>query len=222
MVLKNAAQLALVALLPVAACRSAGHGAMDHSAHMAGGSAADQYVAKARADSARLPYVEADVEFMSGMIGHHAQAVVMSRWAATHDASAAVRTLAARIINAQTDEIALMQNWLRDRNRPVPSAGLDSMEGHAHHDMMPGMLNADQMKELENARGQDFDRLFLRYMIMHHRGAVDMVKKLFATEGAGQDETVFKFASDVNVDQTTEITRMEQMLLGLLLEPKKP
>src|SRR5438093_11592306 len=77
-------------------------------------------IAKARADSARRPYTAADVHFMSGMIGHHAQAIVMARWAPTHGASASVLTLAGRIINAQTDEIALTQQWLRDRQQAVP------------------------------------------------------------------------------------------------------
>lgn len=81
--------------------------------------------------------------------------------------------------------------------------------------LMPGMLTDAQMKQLDAARGPEFDRLFLSLMIQHHRGAVTMVKELFDTYGAGQDELVFKFASDVNVDQTTEIARMEKMLIAL-------
>ncbi len=179
------------------------------------------YAAKARTDSARLPYVEADVFFMQGMISHHAQAIVMAKWAPTHDASPAVRTLCERIINAQTDEIVLMQQWLRDRHQRVPDAVPGpmpmKMNGMVMDMMMPGMLTDAQMKELDAARGKDFDVLFLRYMIQHHSGAVSMVKDLFATEGAGQDELVFKFASDVNVDQTTEIARMNGMLAHIVL-----
>jgi uncharacterized protein (DUF305 family) len=178
------------------------------------------YVAQARADSIRHPYTAADVEFMSHMIGHHAQAIVMSRWAPTHGASPSVRVLTDRIINAQQDEIATMQNWLRDRLQPVPEAipGFKmKMNGMEHMMLMPGMLTDAQMKELDAARGPEFDRLFLIYMIQHHRGAVEMVKDLFASYGAGQDETVFKFASDVNVDQSTEIARMEKMLVALTL-----
>ena len=175
--------------------------------------------AKARADSARLPYTAADIHFMSGMIGHHAQAIVMAKWAASHGASAAVQRLSERIINAQTDEIAMMQRWLRDRRQPVPDAdprGLKMMMGGAEHIMpMPGMLTDAQMKELDAARGSDFDRLFLTFMIQHHRGAVAMVQELFSHNGAAQDETVFRFASDVNVDQTTEVNRMLEMLLTL-------
>ena len=178
----------------------------------------DRYVLKARADSARLPYVEADIRFMSGMISHHAQAIEMSRWAPSHGASPAVLRLTERIINAQTDEIHLMQTWLRDRRQPVPDANPKGMTmqmgGMTHTMLMPGMLTEVQMKELDAARGPEFDRLFLTYMIQHHKGAVSMVKELFGSVGAGQDETVFKFASDVNVDQTTEINRMAEMLLA--------
>jgi uncharacterized protein (DUF305 family) len=156
---------------------------------------------------------------MSGMIGHHAQAIVMANWAPTHGASPSVQRLADRIINAQKDEIVTMQRWLGDRLKPVPEAdpaGMKmTMAGVEHVMLMPGMLTDAQMKQLDQARGPEFDRLFLQFMIQHHRGAVSMVKDLFDTYGAGQDETVFKFASDVNVDQSTEIDRMEKMLVAL-------
>ena len=177
--------------------------------------------AKARADSAQYPYTEADIHFMQGMIGHHAQAIVMAQMAESHGASPSVQTLSARIINAQRDEIATMQTWLRDRNQAVPEAKPGpmkmTMNGMTHDMLMPGMLTEEQMKALDAARGKEFDRLFLSGMIQHHRGAVQMVKELFASYGAGQDELVFKFASDVNVDQTTEIARMERMLAALTL-----
>lgn len=175
--------------------------------------------AKARVDSARYPYTAADIHFMSGMISHHAQAIVMAKWAESHGGSAAVRRLCERIVNAQTDEIAMMQRWLRDRRQPVPDAdprGLKMMMGGTEHVMpMPGMLTDAQMKELDAARGSEFDRLFLTFMIQHHRGAVAMVQELFSQNGAGQDETVFRFATDVNVDQSTEVNRMLEMLLTL-------
>jgi uncharacterized protein (DUF305 family) len=175
--------------------------------------------AKARADSVRHPYTQADVDFMSHMIGHHAQALVMAGWAPTHGAGASVRILAERIINAQQDEIATMQRWLGDRGKPVPEArptGMKMMMNGVEHEMlMPGMLTEAQMRQLDQAKGPEFDRLFLTYMIQHHRGAVSMVKDLFGTNGAAQDETVFKFANDVNVDQSTEIARMERMLAAL-------
>jgi uncharacterized protein (DUF305 family) len=183
-------------------------------------------VARARADSARHPYTEADIRFMSGMIHHHAQAIVMARWAPTHGASAEVQTLAGRIINAQTDDIRLMQTWLRDRNQPVPEPNPKGMPmdmgGMQHEMLMPGMLTGEQMSRLDAARGADFDRLFLSLMIQHHQGAVAMVKDLFGSYGAGQDETVFKFASDVNVDQTTEIERMRKMLAAVVFQPGAP
>ena len=176
-------------------------------------------VAKAREDSARRPYTAADVHFMSGMIGHHSQAIVMAGWAPSHGASPSVHTLSDRIINAQRDEIATMQSWLRDRRQPVPDATATGMKmqmgGMEHEMLMPGMLTAEQMKQLDAARGKEFDRLFLTFMIQHHKGAVQMVKELFDSYGAEQDDLVFKFASDVNVDQTTEIARMEKMLVAL-------
>lgn len=179
-------------------------------------------IAPAAVDRARDPYTAADVHFMSAMIGHHAQALVMAGWASTHGASASVRTLAERIVNGQQDEIATMQRWLRDRQQPVPEArptGMKMMMNGAEHEMrMPGMLTEAQMEQLDGARGTEFDRLFLTFMIQHHRGAVSMVEELFGSYGAGQDETVFKFASDVNVDQSTEIARMQRMLVDLIFE----
>lgn len=192
-------------------------------------------IEEARADSARRPYTAADVAFVSGMIHHHAQAIVMAGWAPTHGASADVRTLCARIINAQLDEIHRMQQWLADRRQPMPMPklvrdtalyagehdnmpGMHDMHGTAAGDsLMPGMLSRAQLDTLDRARGQDFDRLFLRYMMQHHRGAVGMVQQLFSTYGAGQDETIFKMATDINVDQTTEIARMQRMLITLTL-----
>lgn len=173
-------------------------------------------IERARSDSARIPWVAADAQFMSGMIGHHAQAIAMARLAPRNGASPSIRTLAARIINAQGDEIQLMRQWLGDRRLPVPEADPRGMKhvmaGQEHVMRMPGMLTDAQMTELAAARGRDFDRLFLTFMIQHHQGAVTMVKELFATDGAAQNQTVFKFASDVNVDQATEIARMQRML----------
>jgi uncharacterized protein (DUF305 family) len=144
-----------------------------------------------------------------------------------------VQTLAARIINAQADEIALMQKWLADRGQPVPDVKIEGLDlmiemppageggGHEGHDMhgahmdhsgMPGMLTQAQLEELAAAFGPEFDRLFLTYMIGHHQGAVTMVDELLAVDGAAQDGAVFKLASDVQVDQITEIERMKLML----------
>jgi uncharacterized protein (DUF305 family) len=175
-----------------------------------------------RVEGARRPYTAADVHFMSGMIGHHNQAIVMAAMAATHDASPQIRTLAARVVNGQQDEIAIMQQWLRDRGQPVPqphpSGTKVIIDGVEHGHPMPGMLTEEQMKQLDAARGREFDRLFLQFMIQHHRGAIAMVNELIGSQGAAQDETVFKLASDINVDQTTEIGRMQQMLVAILSE----
>jgi len=217
----------LLAMFAAVACTSATQGAAQTSAQPAAVAQTDlAAIAQAKADSARHPYTEADVHFMSAMISHHAQAIVMAHWAPTHGASASVRRLADRIINAQQDEIATMQQWLRDRRQPVPDArptGMKMMMNGVEHEMlMPGMLTETQMKQLDQANGAEFDRLFLTFMIQHHRGAVTMVKELFDNYGAGQDETVFKFASDVNVDQSTEIARMEKMLVALTLGVESP
>jgi len=173
----------------------------------------------ARTDSAFLEVSDADASFMAGMISHHAQALVMSGLAPSNGSNPQVRTLAARIINAQKDEIALMQTWLRDRGRPVPEVSegghMPGHMGHANHEGMPGMLSPQQLADLEAARGLEFDRLFLTYMIQHHEGAVTMVHDLFATDGAAQDDVAFKLASDVQVDQITEVARMRSMLEAL-------
>ena len=202
-------------------------------------------IEKARADSARLPWTKADAEFMTHMIHHHAQAIEMARLAPGRAQDAAILRLAERIINAQQDEIVTMQQWLRDRLQPVPEATSaahgagGAAGGHAGHGAaanahaghggtasamaaMPGMLTPEQLRQLEQARGREFDRLFLTYMIQHHQGAVAMVEKLFGTQGAAQDEAVFKFASDVQVDQRTEVARMQRMLLTLEWQKAEP
>ncbi|HUQ19799.1 MAG TPA: DUF305 domain-containing protein [Gemmatimonadaceae bacterium] len=166
------------------------------------------------ADAGVQKYTAADVSFMQGMIHHHSQALIMAGWAQTHGASEEVKTLAGRIDVGQRDEITFMKRWLADRHQAVP-------EIHDGHDMpnmsmpdslMPGMLNAQQMAQLDAARGKNFDDLFLRFMMQHHSGALTMVNRLFATPGAAQEEYVFRFATDVSTDQTTEIERMQGML----------
>ena len=178
---------------------------------------------RARQDSARARHTPADVQFMTHMIHHHAQALEMSRLVPERTENAQIRTLAARIINAQRDEIEIMSRWLRDRSHPVPEvpertetvSHTDSHGApHADHAMaeMPGMLTAAEIDLLRQARGPAFDRLFLESMIRHHEGAVIMVEELFATDGAAQDEEAFRFASDAQVDQATEVARMRSML----------
>jgi uncharacterized protein (DUF305 family) len=251
----------------------------------------------AHRDSVKMLFTDADVEFMSGMIGHHAQALIMSSMATENEASPAVTTLTKRIINAQKDEINIMQRWLADRGQTVPQVTIDGLqliitagtepllqfdpeqvahavhhfnehgtymdnahymemhgsgamshdmhegmehgEGEEHsdegmsHDMhegmgsmdhmgmhdhssMPGMLTQAQLEELARAKGSEFDRLFLTYMIQHHTGAIIMVKDLVETDGAAQEGQIGKLAGEINVDQTTEIERMRVMLMELM------
>lgn len=171
----------------------------------------------ARHQESAARFVQADVDFMTGMISHHAQALVMSALAPTNGAGAAVATLCSRIINAQQDEIATMQKWLRDRGQVVPEIHIDGLNlmvhgAGEHHHHMPGMLTQAQLEELAAARGAEFDRLFLTYMIQHHKGALTMVDDLFAADGAAQDDATYKLAADIHADQVTEIARMELML----------
>ncbi len=169
------------------------------------------------APPAQHPHTAADVAFMSGMIVHHAQAVVIAGWAPSHGASPAVQRLCERIVVGQEDEIAILRRWLTERGEPVPDPA------HARHAMlMPGMLTDEQLAQLDSARGPAFDRLFLTLMIAHHRGALVMVDRLFDAQGAGQDQTVFRIASDVHADQSTEIRRMQQMLAGVPPEGQGP
>src|SRR5690606_11052636 len=151
----------------------------------------------------------ADVRFMQDMIGHHAQALEMAAMVPTHGASENLQRLAQKIDISQRDEIAFMKQWLAERNQAVPP------DGHAHAMDMPGMLTPEQMAQLDAARGEEFERLFLTFMIQHHEGALQMVEQLFNAPGAGQDSDIFRFATDVDADQRDEIFVMQGML-GML------
>ena len=240
----------------------------------------------ARQDSAKMQFTQPDIDFMTGMIGHHAQALIMSSMATVNNASPSIVILSKRIINAQKDEIAIMQRWLHDRNQTVPQVTIDGLQliiepgnepslvfdsaqvahavkhfnkhgsymDNAHyqivhgeetnhevmahgtmgqneremnhesmdhsgmhdHSNMPGMLTQDQLKELALAKGRQFDRLFLTYMIQHHTGAVIMVKDLVETDGAAQELQIGELAGEINVDQKTEIERMRLMLMEIV------
>ncbi|HWP37934.1 MAG TPA: DUF305 domain-containing protein [Gemmatimonadales bacterium] len=179
--------------------------------------------ALSRADGGRPPFSPADVQFMTGMIPHHAQAVLIAGWAAAHGASPAVRVLCERIVVAQRDEIAFMQRWLRERNQPVPPEDASHhMAAGADHALAPGMLTGEQLMRLDAARGAEFDRLFLMYMIQHHEGALTMVDRLFASQGAAQDDDVYKLAADIHADQVTEIERMQAMLAAMPSASRSP
>lgn len=189
-------------------------------------------LARAHADSIRHPYTKADIDFANGMILHHAQAVRIANWCPSHGASPDVLTLCARIINAQVDEIHRMQQWLVDRRQPISTpdtsgaaamsmAGMPGMAMHSEAPM-PGILTRAQLDSLDASRGKAFDRLFLSDMIHHHQGAVAMVTQLYGTRGAGQDDVIFKLASDISADQTTEIARMQRLLAAVVFGRTPP
>jgi len=209
----------LAALLAAAlvACSSGAQTAAQQSAPAPSPAPGPASASSAPAHSAPLKANPADAQFVTGMISHHAQALIMAGWAPSHGASPAVATLAERIVAGQKDEIVTMQNWLRDHGLPVPEAKPGpmtmTMNGMTHQMMMPGMLTDEQMKQLDAARGREFDRLFLTFMIQHHKGAVTMVQDLFGTNGAAQEQSIYKMGSDVSADQTTEIERMQRMLV---------
>jgi uncharacterized protein (DUF305 family) len=161
------------------------------------------------------PRSRADVEFMQGMIMHHAQAVEMTALIASHTDNKNLRALGARISSSQSSEIKMMKRWLATRGEPLSmdmagTAGMDTSGGAMA--LMPGMLSAEQMEALRNAKGAEFDRLFLSGMIQHHNGALTMVKDLFDTAGAGQDAELFNFATDADNSQRAEIRIMQSML----------
>jgi len=166
---------------------------------------------------AGLQHSDADVRFMQGMISHHAQAIEMSNLLETRTESEAMRQLGNRIELSQEDEIQMMQTWLRERSLEVTA--VDAHHAHGAH-LMPGMLTPEEMTELEGASGEAFDDLFLRYMIKHHQGALDMVEELLAERGAAQDSQLYAFTSDITADQTMEIDRMDAMLAGFSPDPR--
>jgi uncharacterized protein (DUF305 family) len=163
---------------------------------------------------------------MSGMIPHHAQAVLIAGWAPSHGARLDVRVLCERIVVGQRDEIGLMQYWLREHGEEVPDAMAThhkmKMNGMVMDMLMPGMLNDEQLAALDKARGSDFDRLFLEAMIAHHAGAISMVETLLASPSAANDDMVYRFSSDVFADQTTEIERMTKMLSTVPASGRSP
>ena len=154
-------------------------------------------------------YTVADVEFMQGMIAHHAQAIVMSRMAEAHGANPQVLKLSNKIDQSQVPEIKIMQGWLRRYNQFAP----DTSSWHTMQ--MAGMLTTAQLKDLDAAKGVDFDRAFLNLMIQHHAGALKMVDDLFASPRAAQEVDVSVFANDVVTAQTTEIGIMQRLLTQL-------
>jgi uncharacterized protein (DUF305 family) len=160
------------------------------------------------------PTSPADVQFMQGMIMHHAQAVEMTALIDSHTQNKQLQTLGARISKSQSDEISFMKRWLMARGEPTSHTmhHMPGMDMSSHSMLMPGMLSEKQMAALKKAKGEQFDRLFLTGMIQHHKGALTMVKDLFDTAGSGQDAELFNFVTDVDSGQRAEIRIMQTML----------
>ncbi|MFC5993287.1 DUF305 domain-containing protein [Pseudonocardia hispaniensis] len=163
-------------------------------------------------------YNDADAAFVQGMIPHHAQAVQMSRLAADHASSPQVTELASTIEAAQDPEIAQLQDLLRAWGlSAVPTtaagemAGMDhgGMPGGAGHGGMSGMMTQDQMRQLGQARGPGFDRMFLQMMIEHHDGAVAMARTELAD---GQNAEARALAQKIIDAQQAEIATMRDLL----------
>lgn len=194
-----------------AACKTAGGGSSAGTKILQPGAPGQQTKTINTAQATDLSKVQAtpaDVKFMQGMIGHHAQAVEMVALIGERTANPQMNRLGLRIQISQDDEMNMMKKWLSDRGQEIPGP-------HAHHmpgGMMPGMLTDEEMTALAAAKGVEFDRLFLQGMIKHHGGAISMVEDLFKTPGAGQEGGIFAFASDVDADQRMEIDRMGAML----------
>ena len=163
-------------------------------------------------DLSHVQFTGADIKFMQGMIGHHAQAVDMVALVPSRTSLDDIRRLALRIDVSQQDEMKMMQVWLKERGQPIPDARAHHMMGAT---LMPGMLTPEEMAALAAAKGAAFDRLFLDGMIKHHTGAIAMVQELFGVAGAGQTPEIYSYASDVDADQRMEIDRMGSLLKEL-------
>jgi uncharacterized protein (DUF305 family) len=206
---RGATALLFVVILTTAACRT---GRTDAKPVIVQPGAPGQATRVIRADKAadlsQVQHTAADIKFMQGMIGHHAQAIEMTALLPSRTQREDMKMLGLRISLSQEDEIKMMRHWLDVRGAPLPAE-------HAHHmpgGMMPGMLTPEEMARLAAAKGPEFDKLFLEGMIKHHEGALTMVKELFAIAGAGQESDIFAFATDVEADQQMEIDRMVGML----------
>jgi uncharacterized protein (DUF305 family) len=219
---KGHAALALAAALLLAGCST---GSSDSAEGQTTGEAAPNIVQPgAPGEPSRTLSVEelaalegtehgdVDVAFMQGMIHHHAQALRMTALVPERSASPQLELLAKRIDVSQEGEIEQMSGWLKDRGESAPE--LHRIHGHAHGGgqvLMPGMLSEPELKELEAASGEEFDRLFLEFMIRHHEGALTMVEQLYAA-GGGLESSADAFARHVDSDQQIEIARMQAML----------
>ena len=207
--------LAAALLTASAACKTAGGGSSTGTRILqpgAPGQDTKTINTTQATDLSKVGATPADVKFMQGMIGHHAQAVEMVQLLNQNSDNIDMKRLGLRIQVSQDDEMNMMRTWLKDRGQEIPGP-------HAHHEpggFMPGMLTSEEMATLAAAKGKEFDRLFLMGMIKHHGGAISMVEELFKTPGAGQEGGIFAFASDVDSDQRMEIDRMGAMLKEIM------
>ena len=207
--------LCLLLIATAAACKTAGGGSSAGTRILqpgAPGQDTKTISTAAATDLSKVGATAADIKFMQGMIGHHAQAVEMVDLLMQNSNSNAMKNLALRIKVSQDDEMNMMRKYLADHGAAVPGP-------HSHHEpggFMPGMLTPEEMTQLGNAKGVEFDRLFLMGMIKHHGGAITMVEELFKTPGAAQEGGIFAFASDVDADQRMEIDRMGAMLREIM------
>jgi uncharacterized protein (DUF305 family) len=205
--------LLVAAASGIGACKTAGGGSSTRILQPGAPGQDTKTINTAQAtDLSKIQATAADIKFMQGMIGHHAQAVEMVALIKDRTANPIMNNLGLRIQVSQDDEMNMMRTWLRERGQAIPGP-------HAHHEpggFMPGMLTSEEMAQLAAARGVEFDRLFLQGMIKHHAGAITMVEELFKSPGAGQENGIFAFASDVDADQRMEIDRMSQMLREIM------
>jgi uncharacterized protein (DUF305 family) len=194
-----------------AGCKTAGGGSSTGTRILQPGAPGQETKTISTAEATDLSKVgatAADIKFMQGMIGHHAQAVEMVQLLEQNTKNPNMKMLGLRIKMSQDDEMNMMRRWLADHGAAIPGP-------HSHHEpggFMPGMLTSEEMAQLAAAKDKEFDRLFLRGMIKHHGGAIQMVQELFATPGAGQEGGIYAFATDVDSDQRMEIDRMGMML----------
>ena len=214
--LSHRSSTVLLAVLAGASCRTANVGSRPQIVQPGAPGESSRVISADKAvDLSKVQHTPADVKFMQGMIGHHSQAVEMVSLLKSRSTREDMRLLGQRIEISQEDEIKMMQRWLQVRGQEVPGPHAMHMHGAT---LMPGMLTEEEMAHLAEAKGAEFDRLFLEGMIKHHGGALTMVHELFDTPGAGQEVEIFSFASDVDADQRMEIDRMGAMLNAIAKE----
>ena len=185
------------------------------------GQASKTLTADQATELAKASFTEADVRFMQMMIMHHQQAVDMSELVEARTNNEEVNAAAGRILASQADEIAFMTEWLAARGQPMRMSH-GGMQGHDHagHMAMMGMATPEQMAALAASENTDFDRMFLTLMIAHHEGAVDMVEDLLGQPGTAADPILYRFVTDVDNEQTSEIEKMDVILASLSEDPR--